>query len=88
MFFDKLPFCEYSLYQLLILFYIWSFLGWIVDVLGVALDEGKYSNRGFLSMPLCPIYGFGVILVTILLKPIVENTLFFVLGCYGFVYLI
>lgn len=75
MFFDVIPYFGYSPYQMSILFVFWSFCGWIVDVLGVALDNGEYSNRGFLSMPICPIYGFGVLFVTILLKPFFDNTL-------------
>ncbi|MGN1107590.1 MAG: putative ABC transporter permease, partial [Huintestinicola sp.] len=31
------------------------------------LKMGEYSNRGFLSMPICPIYGVGVLIITIIL---------------------
>jgi uncharacterized membrane protein len=31
---------------------------------------GKFINRGFLNGPFCPVYGFGVIAVIILLSPV------------------
>ncbi|MBQ4256300.1 MAG: putative ABC transporter permease [Oscillospiraceae bacterium] len=74
-FFETLPVIGYSPYQLCIMFVFWGFIGWIVDVLGVALEDGRYSNRGFLSMPVCPIYGFGVIIVTVVLRPVFDRPL-------------
>lgn len=41
-------------------FFIFSFIGWVCEVLYVGIFfEHKYINRGFLFGPLCPIYGFG-----------------------------
>lgn len=79
-FFDSVPYIEYSPYQICLLFVIWSFLGWIVDVVGTALDRGTYSSRGFLSGPLCPIYGAGAFLVTTIFRPFYNDilTLFFI----------
>lgn len=51
-----------------LLFLIWSFLGWAIEVCAHALKMGEYSNRGFLSMPICPIYGVGVLIITIALE--------------------
>lgn len=51
-----------------LLFLIWSFLGWAIEVCAHALKMGEYSNRGFLSMPICPIYGVGVLMITIALE--------------------
>ena len=38
-----------------------------------ATVKGKFVNRGFINGPACPIYGFGVLSVVILLEPIKEN---------------
>ncbi len=47
------------------LFFIYSFFGWICEVLYVGLiTEKRFYNRGFLNLPLIPIYGFGSILIT------------------------
>ena len=37
-------------------------------------------NRGFLNGPVCPIYGFGVVIVVLCLTPLMENTLLLFLG--------
>ena len=55
-----------------LLFIVWSFIGWAIEVCAHALKMGEYSNRGFLSMPICPIYGFGVLIITILLHPFMD----------------
>ena len=45
--------------QALCLFFVYSFLGWGVEVAFHAVSLGKLVNRGFLNGPVCPIYGFG-----------------------------
>ena len=42
-------------------FLIYSFIGWLIEVLFVLIQEKKLINRGFLLGPICPIYGFGFI---------------------------
>ena len=51
-----------------ILFFIYSVLGWIVEVIDVFIKTHKLSNRGFLIGPYLPIYGSGCILIIILLN--------------------
>lgn len=55
--------CSYIL-----LFFIYSFLGWCLEVGCKLVSEKRFINRGFLIGPYCPIYGWGAILMTILLK--------------------
>ena len=50
-----------------ILFLIYSFLGWSIETIGEAIKSKKFVNRGFLIGPLCPVYGLGAVLITILL---------------------
>ena len=52
----------------LALFYIYSFAGWVMETVGISIREKKLVDRGFLIGPYCPIYGTGVVLITILLK--------------------
>lgn len=68
-----LPFFEYSLYEMFHMFCIWSFIGWCIEVCYMTLETGEYQNRGFLNMPICPIYGFGVLMVVTFFRPL-ENT--------------
>lgn len=49
------------------LFFIYSFLGWVIESIGDTIKKKKFVNRGFLIGPYCPIYGVGVLLITILL---------------------
>lgn len=60
-----------SLLMLFLAFY--SFLGWIAEVLFVLATEHSLQNRGFLTGPFVPIYGFGALLLLILVEPYVEN---------------
>ncbi len=71
---NALPFFGYSLYQMFHMFCIWSFIGWCIEVCYMTLETGEYQNRGFLNMPICPIYGFGVLMVVTFFRPL-ENTL-------------
>ena len=57
----------------IILFFAFSFLGWLMEVMMVILKERKIVNRGFLIGPCCPIYGFGGLIMTLLLQNIKNN---------------
>src|SRR5690606_13878404 len=61
-------------------FLIYAFLGWCTEVAYKAVTSGKFVNRGFLLGPLCPIYGFGMILLLIIFQPIKDNVLLLFFG--------
>ncbi|MBR4361800.1 MAG: hypothetical protein IKP42_03535 [Ruminococcus sp.] len=54
-------------------FLIYAFLGWCLEVAYQAVEHGVFINRGFLGGPYCPIYGAGVIVVTLALYPLRET---------------
>lgn len=60
-------------YSYCILFFIYSFLGWIMEV--TLITDKKFVNRGFLLGPCCPIYGCGCILLNLLLHNYTNNIL-------------
>ncbi len=60
-------------YSYCILFFIYSFLGWIMEVTLTLITDKKFVNRGFLLGPCCPIYGCGCILLNLLLQNYVNN---------------
>lgn len=49
-------------------FLFYSFIGWTFEVILGLVEKKKFVNRGFFVGPYCPIYGFGVILISLLLK--------------------
>lgn len=51
------------MYNYLWFFLIYSFGGWIAEVMFHAVHMGKVINRGFLLGPVCPIYGFGLVFI-------------------------
>lgn len=79
-FFTDTMICGFSLYQILAYFLIYSCIGWCLEVVYAAVTTGKLVNRGFLNGPVCPIYGFGMIIVLYLLTPLVDNTLLLYIG--------
>ena len=53
--------CGLSYYQICLFFLIYSFLGWVLEVVFHAVVLGKIINRGFLNGPVCPVYAFGAL---------------------------
>ena len=68
------------LYRFLWIFFIYAILGWCTEVSYAALVTGKFVNRGFLNGPVCPVYGFGVVIVLAGLSPLEDNLLLLFLG--------
>lgn len=65
----------WTLYEMALYFLFYSLLGWFIEVCYMTVQLGEFQNRGFLNSPICPIYGFGVLMVMVLLTPIRENIL-------------
>ena len=59
-----------NLAKYFIAFSIYSFFGYIAEVIYVYIITKKITNRGFLYGPVVPIYGFGAILIIGVLSPI------------------
>ncbi len=54
-------------------FFIYSVLGWCVETLYCRMLDGKWTNRGFLFGPYCPIYGFGSLLIITFLDNFIDS---------------
>lgn len=60
------------------LYFVWySFLGWCMESTYCSIMEKHLINRGFLHLPLCPIYGAGVLIMVNLFTPFTGNPLLF-----------
>ena len=51
--------------NLILLFYIYSFAGWCMEVVLKYIQFHRFINRGFFAGPICPIYGSGAVLITV-----------------------
>lgn len=73
----------YSFYELVWFFFIYSFVGWCGEVCLAAIQKRRFINRGFVSSPVCPIYGIGAVSFAVFLPELSENLFFLFLG--GFI---
>lgn len=58
----------YKTFIYIALFFIFAFIGWIVEVINSLIVDKKFVNRGFLIGPVVPIYGFGGLAMTLFLS--------------------
>lgn len=71
----------YSIVQWMAFFYIYCFVGWVIESTVVSFKEKHFVNRGFLRIPMLPIYGFGAIAILFATLPVESNpTLVFICG--------
>ena len=49
-------------------FFIYSFMGWIFEVIITLFQTMEFENRGYLVLPLLPVYGFGALLISLIFK--------------------
>ena len=54
--------------HLILLFFFYSFLGWCMEVVLKYIQFHRFINRGFYTGPICPIYGYGAILITLTIQ--------------------
>ncbi len=55
-----------SVFYYVALFAIYSFMGWIIEVIYRSITQRKFVNAGFLYGPFIPIYGIGAAFIIIL----------------------
>ncbi|MFZ2126369.1 MAG: putative ABC transporter permease [Candidatus Microsaccharimonas sp.] len=63
----------YSLSLLVLLFFVYSFIGWIHEIIYRLITERKFYTTGFLTMPILPIYGTGATVILLLVDPYFDN---------------
>lgn len=61
--------------KIIVYFFIYAFLGWVLETVFCLVTLGTFSKRGFLYGPLCPMYGFAAVGMIQLLKNIKTNTI-------------
>lgn len=66
---------RYSFTDLLMLFLVFSFAGWLWEVFFRLIVDGNLTNGGILYGPWLPIYGFGCLAAIVLLRGTAEKPL-------------
>ena len=71
-----------NLIKYILLFFFYSAGGWLLESIYCSIGEKRIVNRGFLTGPLCPIYGTAALVMTILIyNPFKDRPLIiFILG--------
>ena len=65
----------YAWYHWLTFFYIYCFFGWIFESTYVSLKQHHFVNRGFLRLPMLPLYGTGAVMMLWVSLPVKDNLL-------------
>lgn len=65
----------YAWYHWLTFFYIYCFFGWIFESAYVSLKQHHFVNRGFLRLPMLPLYGTGAVMMLWVSLPVKGNLL-------------
>lgn len=55
-----------KLQDLTMYFFICSFIGWLLEVTYAFSVYGTFVDRGFLRGPICPIYGYGAVIMVLI----------------------
>lgn len=63
-------------YQFVYLFFAYSFLGWLGEVVTTAVRKRRYQDRGVLNGPLCILYGVGGLTVSFALGELQQSWVF------------
>lgn len=70
---QEVPMYTYSWYQWLTFFYIYCFFGWIFESTYVSFKKRRFVNRGFLRLPMLPLYGTGAVMMLWVSLPVRDN---------------
>lgn len=54
-------------------FFLFSIAGWVMEIIFCFIVLGHYNNRGFLYGPLCPIYGYGGLILLVFIQKLKKN---------------
>jgi uncharacterized membrane protein len=62
-----------SFTNMVLVFAIYSITGWAFEVIYCSAKAKKLVRRGFLTGPYCPLYGFGTLVLILLLRPLADK---------------
>ena len=62
-----------KVFEYITYFFVYSFLGWLIETIYAIFVHGHFVKRGFLFGPLCPIYGFGAVILIMATKKLYKK---------------
>lgn len=73
----------FTSYELLWLFFLYSFAGWVLETAAAALKQRRFVNRGLVNGPFCVIYGITAAVMSIGLQELSGFWLFVFAAVYA-----
>lgn len=70
-----------NMYELLWLFFMYSFFGWALETAAASGKKKQFVNRGFFSGPVCFIYGFAAVWMAVSFEELKSRPVYLFIGC-------
>lgn len=68
---------EFQINLYVMVFTVSAFCGWLYETVFTSVRWGYFAERGFLQLPLCPIYGFGAVVLLLLFGRLKNSAVIF-----------
>lgn len=59
---------NYTGYELLLLLFVYAFLGWVLETVTAAIKQKQFVNRGLINSPFCILYGITAVIISVFLS--------------------
>ena len=79
---------HYTFTELLSYFFLYSFLGWCLEVAVMSVRRRRFIDPGMLSGPICPSYGITMVLILVFLRSLRGNYLVQFIACMVFAHVV
>ncbi len=75
--------CKFKIEKLsavILEFVLYGFIGWTYETVITSISWGRFADRGWLHLPICPIYGFCAFFLLLILGRLKSIPLIFLAG--------
>lgn len=72
---------NYTFFELMWIFFAYSFIGWILETVVGTVHRKQFINRGFVTGPVCLVYGIAAVGMSVFLWELLGNLPALFLGC-------
>lgn len=71
---------EFQINKYIFVFCISAHIGWLYETIYTSIRWQEFAERGYLQLPLCPIYGFGAVVLLLLFGRLRNTVSLFIIG--------